>query len=155
MFPKSLSDYCHHLLADGLKQVHMPIGIVSHIYNNNYEIVAIEANRCLLRDGALFPLNDTYCRDVYRSGETIALTEIDGVPGLQRHPLYVKMPLEAYLSAPIHHHGFVWGTVNFTSNDFRNRPFSRKEIQLCESYATLIQHKLCDLDTPLGFEKAS
>ena len=147
MQPKQLTDYCHQLLQAGTQQLKLPVGIVSRIFNDNYQIVAINCTVRAMKSGAIFPLHETYCREVYQTGCTIALTELGGVAGLCKHPLYVKMPLEAYISAPIHFHNQIWGTVNFTSMQTR-QAFTEDEIQLVESYALLIQKKLLDLNAP-------
>ena len=132
----------------------MPVGIVSHIYNDVYQIVTINREMGMLINGAVFALSDTYCRDVYRADATIAITEINGQPGMVRHPLYVSLPIEAYISAPIHHRGRVWGTINFTSTVLR-KPFSQQERQLVEGYAATISHLLADIDKPNGRPKQS
>ena len=110
MLPTQLVDSCHDLINRGVEQLDMPVGIVSHIYNDLYEIVTINSEMDEFIQGAVFPLSKTYCRDVYRTDKTIAITEIDHVLGMQLHPLYVSLPVEAYISAPIHHDGSVWGT---------------------------------------------
>ena len=149
MFPRSLIDNCHKLLDEGAVELGLPVGIVSHIFNGNYQIVAINCGTMQMMDGSVFPLQDTYCRDVYQSGKTIAVTEIDGVKGMRLHPLYIKLPLEAYLSSPIRHHDRVWGTVNFTSPKTRE-PFTAFDIQLVEGYASQISEELGQLDRPSG-----
>ncbi len=149
MLPKHLIDSCHELVNQGVQQLKMPVGIVSHIYNELYEIVAINSELGALIHGAVFPLSNTYCRDVYRTDKTIAITEIDGEQGMQRHPLYVTLPVEAYISAPIHREGEVWGTVNFTSSELR-KPFSKDELKLVEGYAETISKWLTEIDAPKG-----
>lgn len=145
MLPKELTDPCHELVDQGVKQLDMPVGIVSHIYNDLYEIVAINSEMDGFIQGAVFPLNNTYCRDVYRTDKTIAITEIDHVLGMQLHPLYVSLPIEAYISAPIHHNRSVWGTVNFTSSEI-HAPFSKADIERIEQYAATISQWLAERD---------
>lgn len=145
MLPHSIIERSNQLLQQGMNALHMPVGIVSHIYGDNYEIVALKSAAGSLKVGSVLPLAETYCRDVVSSRKTIALTEIDGVKGLRRHPLYLKMPLEAYISAPIFSHGHVWGTINFTSFAFRT-PFSSSDIPLVESYANQLSMLLSEYD---------
>ena len=152
MFPNPLIHACHELVNEGAEQLNMPVGIVSHIYNDVYQIVTINREMGMLINGAVFALSDTYCRDVYKSDATIAITEIDGHPGMGRHPLYVNLPVEAYISAPIHHAGAVWGTINFTSTQLR-KPFSKQEQKLVEGYAETISQLLADIDKPNGAPK--
>lgn len=152
MLQKDLRVSCHSLLDKGSVQLGLPIGIVSHIYNNLYQVVAINIRQGDLIPGATFPLNQTYCRDVIETDKTFAMAEINGVIGLQRHPLYVNMPLEAYIGAPIHHHRGIWGTVNFSSPKCRPA-FSKNEIKLVETYADAIGQRLDKIDAlPKGSE---
>jgi GAF domain-containing protein len=145
MLPTLLVNSCHDLINRGVDQLDMPVGIVSHIYNDLYEIVTINSEMDEFIQGAVFPLSNTYCRDVYRTDKTIAITEIDHVLGMQLHPLYVSLPVEAYISAPIHHNASVWGTVNFTSAKIRPA-FTKTEIELVEQYAGTISKCLTEID---------
>ncbi len=146
MFSAPLTDFCHSLLNKGATRLHMPVGIVSRVYNDVYQVVAINSASGPLVEGACFPIQATYCRDVIKSGKTIAITEIDGTQGMRLHPLYVKMPLEAYISAPIFHDGKPWGTVNFTSTKIRDQ-FSPEEIELVEGFAAKVAEKLDEIDS--------
>jgi GAF domain-containing protein len=145
MLPKKLIDSCHELINRGVNDLDMPVGIVSHIYNDLYEIVTINSEMDEFIQGAVFPLSNTYCRDVYRTDKTIAITEIDHVLGMQLHPLYVSLPVEAYISAPINYNGSVWGTVNFTSAKIRPA-FTKAEIKLVEQYAETVSQYLAKID---------
>ena len=145
MLPTQLIDSCNELINRGVDQLDMPVGIVSHIYNDLYEIVTINSEMDEFINGAVFPLSKTYCREVYRTDKTIAITEIDHVLGMQLHPLYVTLPIEAYISAPIHYKGSVWGTVNFTSANIRPA-FTKAEIELVEQYAETINKFLAEVD---------
>ncbi len=146
MFPKTLTDYCHQLLEVGARQLDLPVGVVGCIQNDIYRIVAINRSLEAMKEGSVCPLKNTYCSDVYRTGRTIALTEAGGIEGIQSHPLYLEMPLVAYISAPIRHHEHIWGTVNFRSDQPRPHPeFTEEDIQLIEAYALLIHKKLLQL----------
>ncbi|MGB0416270.1 MAG: GAF domain-containing protein [Coraliomargarita sp.] len=154
MFPKTLVEDCHQLLDEGSAELGMPIGIVSHIFNGDYQIVAINCGNVMMMDGSVFPLQETYCRDVYKGGKTLAITEIGGVRGMRLHPLYIKLPLEAYISSPVRHRNLVWGTVNFTSPKTRE-PFTEYEIKLVEGLAKRVSEQLDRLDGPTGYREAS
>ena len=146
MFYKQLSQSCLRLLDEGVDQLDLSIGIVSHIYNGYYTIIAINSEVGDFVKDATFPLEKTYCREVFESGKTKAIAEIDGVPGLRLHPLYLELPLEAYLGAPIRHHGEVWGTVNFSASKV-HKPFTRQDKALVEGYARTIAGWLNEMDS--------
>ncbi|MGJ8653399.1 MAG: GAF domain-containing protein [Opitutaceae bacterium] len=150
MFHKELRVSCHQLLDEGVKRLDLPIGIVSHIYSGLYTIISINSEVTGFVAGAIFPLNNTYCRDVFESGQTKAITDIEGVPGMRLHPLYLNLPLEAYIGAPIFHNGSVWGTINFSSTQI-HAPFTSGNIALVESYAHAIGAWLDEIDAiPAG-----
>ena len=129
------------LLDEGVAKLGLSIGIFSHVYGGIYQIVAISSSVDGWVAGATLPVEDTYCRDVVRSGKTLAITGIAGTPGLGGHPLYVKIPLEAYIGAPVFCDDRTWGTVNFTS--FRlHAPFTREDRRLVEGYARILAEQI-------------
>jgi len=132
------------ILTEGNNIFSTTMGIISRIENNEYEIVAVKSIGDVFVSGESFPLYQTYCRDVYSSGKTIALTELDGKPGLECHPLYKNLPLEAYISTPILKHGVIWGTLNFSSMIQKSSPFSDNDIEFIESAAKRIASALSE-----------
>lgn len=118
------------------------MGIVSHIERDRYEIVAISSSTGVFVAGEDFPLKDTYCRDVYEQGKTIALTEMEGVSGLQRHPLYDTLPLEVYIGTPILVANKVWGTINFSCMKLRKNAFTNEDIDFIESAAKEVSKEI-------------
>jgi GAF domain-containing protein len=153
MLSKALTDYCHKLLRIGVQQLGLPLGIVSRVYNGSYQIIAINSAAGVLKEGAVFPIGQTYCREVVQTGQVVTLTEIDGVRGLKKHPLYIRMPLEAYISAPIFHDGVVWGTINFTSMQDRP-PFRATDIECVTQLADHIASYLDQMEAPRGYGAA-
>lgn len=138
MFSIEVKKQCDSILKEGCEILGLSMGIVSHVRDNRYEIVAVHSDTGVFVPGESFPLGDTYCRDVVSSAKTIALTEIDEVPGMQLHPLYHVLALEAYISTPIFVNGSVWGTLNFSSMRVRPSEFSEDEIKFVESAAANI-----------------
>jgi len=133
------------LLTSGLSILGLDLGIVSKVYGSNYELVEILTVPDKPVDfvsGDILQIKSTYCRDVVSSGKALALTELDGIRGLRRHPLYTSMTLEAYIAAPIFFAERVWGTINFSSPSFRAKPFSISEIALINAYAGIISDSL-------------
>ena len=142
MEPYELQNLYNAILTEGNNRLSTTMGIVSHIDNDEYEIVAVKSIGDVFVSGESFPLYKTYCRDVYKTGNTIALTELDGKPGLECHPLYKDLPLEAYISTPVLKHGAIWGTLNFSSMVLKSTPFSSDDIEFIESSAKRIALEL-------------
>lgn len=140
MHPGEFRKVCDEILQEGLESLSLSMGIVSHIDKEDYEIIAVISEAGVFVPGECFPLSDTFCRDVVTKKSTIALTEYDGEAGLNRHPLYKNIPLEAYISAPIILNGKVWGTLNFSSMKKRDHPFTSVDIEYVESSAQRISN---------------
>ena len=145
MEPYELQNLYNAILTEGNNRFSTTMGIVSHIVNDEYKIVAVKSIGYIFFSGESFPLYKTYCRDVYSTGETIALTELDGKPGLECHPLYKDLPLEAYISTPVLKHGVIWGTLNFSSMVLKSTPFSYGDIEFIESSAKRISLALSEI----------
>ena len=145
MEPYELQNLYNVILTEGNNRLSTTMGIVSHIENDEYKIVAVKSIGDVFVSGESFPLYKTYCRDVYSTGETIALTELDGKPGLECHPLYKALPLEAYISTPVLKHGVIWGTLNFSSMVLISTPFSYGDIEFIESSAKRISLALSEI----------
>jgi GAF domain-containing protein len=145
MYPRALRELCSDVLMEGKQQLALSMGIVSRIEHDDYEIVAVEADVTVFVPGEIFPLRATFCREVYHTCKTIALVEFDGVPGLQRHPLYENLPLEAYISTPILEEGKAWGTLNFSCMKLRLEPFSADDILFIESSAQRLSEAISKL----------
>ena len=126
------------ILSEGLQIFSMSMGIISHIKDDRYQIEAVKSHSNVFVAGECFPLQSTLCRDVIDSCQTIALTEIDGKPGLSNHPLYDGLSLEAYISTPIFKDGKPWGTLNFSSLKIKDTPFTADQIALIEKWAKQI-----------------
>ena len=142
MYSHELRNACANVLSEGRARLSLSMGIVSHIKNDTYEVVAIDADIPVFVPGEVFPLNDTYCREVYEKGTTVALTELAGVPGLQKHPLYEGLPLEAYISTPIFKNEAVWGTFNFSCMKLKHEKFTDEDISYIEALAKLLSATL-------------
>ncbi|MBQ0753287.1 MAG: GAF domain-containing protein [Gammaproteobacteria bacterium] len=141
-----LRHWCEGLLQEGRDRLATDIGIVSCVVGSGYTIVAVKAKNKVFCAGDTFALQETYCREVVRTGQSVALTDVEDVPGLQRHPLYMPMMLEAYVAAPIFHQGKVWGTVNYTSMRVRTENFSDEEVAYVERQGQAISEALKSVD---------
>jgi hypothetical protein len=75
------------ILDDGRCRFDAMLGIVSRIQDGTYEIIAVSSETGIPEVGDRYPLTAVYCREVVQSGHTVAITEIDGVPGMCLHPL--------------------------------------------------------------------
>ena len=81
-------------------------------------MIAIDDISNEYKPGDILNLNNTYCREVIATGKTVALIEYEKAHGLRKHPLYTVKPLEAYIGAPVHVNGNIWGLFIFHLRSF-------------------------------------
>ena len=130
------------LLHTGNTILNLQVGIVSKVFGSNYELIEMDGSAGEYKVGDILQIKSTYCRDVITKEETIALSEIQGIRGLRRHPLYKDIPLEAYIGSPIFFDEKIWGTINFSSSQCRATDFSHAEIEFVDACAGIISDSL-------------
>ena len=131
------------LLAQGLADLSMTLGVLARIENNNYEIVAVQSNSGAYVPGEKYELGQSFSREVFDNQRIIASTRIDNSAQILRHPLYRSLPLESYIGAPITVHGKPWGCLDFSSMAQRDEDFSEQDLRLIDDLASEIS-KLLD-----------
>jgi len=114
------------------------MGIVSHIHDGKYDVVAVTSETGIPELGDSYPVEAVYCREVVEKNRTVAITEIEGVKGMSLHPLYDAIPCGFYISSPIFVNGKVWGTLNYTSLEIRDTHFTDEDIAYNEAKAATI-----------------
>ncbi len=133
-----LNELMKSYLSAGLKIFKMEFGIVSKIDQNNYVVLDAVSPGDVLEPGAVFELEGTYCREVYKSKQVIGFPHVGSLKEFKGHPVYVNMKLESYISAPIYKYGKIFGTLNFSSTKIRKNLFSSQERVLIEMMAASI-----------------
>ncbi|MHA7808972.1 MAG: PAS domain S-box protein [Marinobacter adhaerens] len=112
----------------GSDYLKLPLGIVSEIHSNVYSIRWFVAPKDAgLEKNASFPLKDTYCSMLLGSRESLAIAHM-ARSSFRDHRCYDKFRLESYLAAPIVIKDRLYGTLNFSSPEPRERDFSDTEI---------------------------
>jgi len=134
------------MLLDELKLgrsfLDMDYGIVSYIQDNTYHIIEFSGVDEPFKKGDSFPLNMVYCSVVYYSRELFGVHNIQNPEGRKLHPLYENIKLNAYIGLPIYKDNQVYGTLNFSSKEVREEPFSSSQISFLKDTALLIENKL-------------
>ncbi len=125
-------------LKTGLEIFNMKIGIVSRIDENDYIICNAISPEDAIKKDDVFPLEDTYCREVFHSKAVLGFPHVGGMNEMKDHPVYQNMKLESYISAPIYSNGVLFGTLNFTSTIPRKYGFSEHERDLISLMANSI-----------------
>ena len=117
------------LLALGCEQFGMPVGILSRVEGENYEIVEVVPADGPIPKGCVFPLGRTYCCITLQSSEPVGF-EHAAESEWRTHPAYLQHKLEAYLGIRVVAEGEVYGTLNFVSPEPRAALFTNSDKQI-------------------------
>lgn len=126
--------YADYLMT-GMRLFNMPVGIISRISDDQYHILAVLPDTTGLAVGDKLPLGDTYCSAVISQQSSMAVAHAAKDASFAKHPAYRQMLLESYLAAPIWVEGEIYGTINFTAPEQRERPFDEVDVELIELMA--------------------
>ena len=131
-------DLFNEYLLIGKNILKFETGIVSRIKNDSYTVLAFSSPLEGLAIDQVFPLEDTYCREVFRLKQTVAFSHVGSVKKMCEHPVYLNMKLESYISSPIFVNGEIYGTLNFSDRVIRESGFSTHEHELMEIMAKTV-----------------
>lgn len=120
-------------------QLNMETAIIAQVKNEQYTIRMIDSDMDVFGNGDTFPLSDTYCAAVFKSGELITYSNVGQISKMQLHPVYVMLQLESYIGIPVCKNGQVWGTLNFSSTNIRKKGFSGQDISIVKTLAHEIE----------------
>ncbi len=134
MYSESFLKSCYTKLDKGLEKFNLDLGIVSHIDNENYHLVAVRDPSDAFKAGENFSIGDTYCREVWNKGSSVSIPMENDERKIQDHPLFPNLPLQAYISAPILFDSKIWGTINFSSLKLKSS-FNQDDILYAERLA--------------------
>ena len=120
----------------------LPIGIVSRIRGEVYEVVNVYTNEEMpLSKGQVFALGNTYCSVTYQQDRALGLHHV-GQSDQATHPCYSAMKLETYVGAPVRVRGQRYGTVNFSAPTPRPKPFSQYDLEFIEILASWVGYSV-------------
>ena len=121
----------------------LPLGIVSCIQDQVYEVVNVYAKDILVpvSKGQVYALNHTYCGIFYRNDTAVGIHHV-GQSEWAIHPYYMSTGLETYIGAPVRVRGKRYGTVCFLGSSPRTDPFSRYELEFIEIIANWIGYSV-------------
>lgn len=128
-------DRVDELLAQGILDFSMTLGVLARIDGDSYEIVAVQSNSGAYVPGEKYALGDSLSQQVCKQRKTIAEIDIDYTASSPPHPLYRSLPLECYIGAPIILADEVWGCVDFSSMAQRDQAFTETDMKLVEEIA--------------------
>ncbi|MDO6816350.1 diguanylate cyclase domain-containing protein [Cobetia amphilecti] len=134
----TFSEQLREYLVTACRLLGMTTGILGHAEANRYEIMAAVNPPPGKVEGAIAPLNETYCNEVVEQAGCIAYANIASTPALEAHPALKSMPFQSYIAAPVWTEGRLTGTVCFGDNSPRAADFSASDRALVETLASLL-----------------
>ncbi|MEZ4728237.1 MAG: response regulator [Caldilineaceae bacterium] len=110
------------LLQMGCQRFGMGIGALAHIAGDRFTIVEVHAPDTTLTKGATFPLEETYCNEVFHAQEPLSVEHAALSPwaGLT---CYATFQLEAYIGTAVKVADQRYGVLSFSSVKPRLMPF--------------------------------
>ena len=111
------------LLENGCRQFKLPIGILSHIYQDKYEVVQAVSPDNSIPTGSILELGNTYCNETIKADGPIGFEHAEKSEW-KTHPCYRDYKLETYFGIPVVTGHEVYGTLNFSSWTPRDAHFT-------------------------------
>ncbi|MEW5788434.1 MAG: PAS domain S-box protein [Pseudomonadota bacterium] len=125
----SLEEKLHRLLMLGCEQFGLPIGILSHINGQCFEVLDAVSDHPEYSAGVSKDLEETYCASTVFSGEPVAFEHAASTEW-RTHPTYVRHGLEAYIGMRVQVDGGLYGTLCFASQTPRAKPFGSADREI-------------------------
>ena len=120
------------ILEFGLAHFRLSLGTVARIADGQYIVEqSVGSGEAQRRRGDRFDLDTTYCRHTLEAGHAWARHDFANSEYAD-DVCFRTFGRGAYVGAPITVDGEVYGTINFSSVEPRNRPFSEGDIALVE-----------------------
>lgn len=141
-YDRGLPHQVRRILRLGLARFDLDIGILSHIREGRYTVIhQVSPPGAALRDGAEFPLGDTYCCMTMAADGPFGLEHV-AQSEFCSHPAYRSFCLESYVGVPVRVRDTVYGTLNFSSPDPRPRAFSSADMDALRLMASWVGSEL-------------
>jgi len=131
----------HKLIKLGLETFKLDLGIISRIVDGEYTVEYIIGPDGAPPTGTKFEFDHTYCAHTYAANGPVAFDHA-GTSSIRNHPCYENFKLESYIGAPIVVNGERYGTLNFSSVEIHQHPFSSNELTLIQLLAQWIGNEL-------------
>ncbi|MGB3203913.1 MAG: response regulator [Crinalium sp.] len=127
-------EHLQELLKMGCQRLNLDIGIISHIENNLFEVVATYSLDSEITAGDVFKLEEIYCHEILHAKEPVSF-EHAATCEWGNHACYQKFKLESYIGTPVYVAGKVYGTLNFSSTQPRQKLFKQVDKELLKLMA--------------------
>ncbi len=110
------------LLALGCQRFDLEIGVLAHVKDQRYEVIAAQSPDTQICKGNVYDLDHSYGHNLLQATGPVGFDQSDPFRW-EQHPCYPTLKLEAYIGMSVVVAGKVYGTLNFSSITSRNRAF--------------------------------
>jgi len=148
----SIATKADRILQLGCEIFNLPLAIISQIDHDVYTVRYTRAPEGALSVGDTFQLGNTYCSDTIARNRPVAHHHV-AESTTCNHPAYRDFGLEAYIGAPLRVHDHIYGTINFSGPEPRERAFGSGEIELIQLFAKWIGDELARSATDAELER--
>lgn len=129
------------LLELGRKTFNLPLAIISNIQGDIYTINHIVGPEGAPPVGTEFSLGDTYCYHTLAANHPLGF-HYTAKSEIREHPCYQKFGLECYIGTPLIVEGERFGTLNFSSPEPREQPFTDADYSLIRLFAQWVGNEM-------------
>ena len=112
------------------QHLHLEFAIFSRV-DREHDLYTVEVQISpddVLADGQTFALGHTFCHDVVNQEQLLAFANA-ARSGYQEHPCFKEFQLAAFIGAPVHVGGQLYGTINFSSRQGRDHDFDPSDLE--------------------------
>lgn len=124
-----LQERLERILAAGCEHFGLPNGIISHIYEGQYEVLAVHTEGDSINTGDVYPLGMTFCSETLEFGGAVYFEDAE-LSRFKTHPCYLEFGLSTYIGIPIEVNKEIYGTLNFTAPLARLKPFNETDNEI-------------------------
>ncbi len=131
---RDIDEQLQQSLALARNLLGLDTAIISQIDGEVYTIRHFDTSAGGLTQGQTFQLGETYCSITLETDRTVAISHMDRSPH-RRHPCYQVFQLEAYIGTQVEVQGKRYGTLNFSSSQPKQIPFTPADIEFVQLMA--------------------
>lgn len=140
-----LKDKIQAILRLGCDVFELEVALVSHVIDNEYTVDFAYTPDDSVEPGTKFELGNTYCVHTLKANGPLGYHHA-GESEIANHPCYQTFGLESYIGVPLHVSDELYGTLNFSSPNLHERPFSHNDFELIRLFAQWIGNELTRRD---------
>jgi diguanylate cyclase (GGDEF)-like protein len=134
-------DRCRAILREAAMALGMDLVLLGE-FNGNYQVHFAYDPLGLLPEGSVLHAQETICRQVMASGETLLLAEIEADSEFSGHALVRDAGMRAYAGIPVRAGDEVGGVLAFLRRTPVDKGFSQADVAFMELVAAWLGHHL-------------